>query len=184
MAALALTIHGPPSIRRAPSAGPLATTPLHPSQELGATVIDEVTLELVLLQLIPFLLTVFGLQLLIFKPMLAHLADRERNIDGFKRAAELMQEEVRGKVAELDARLVEARVVSQAERARLRAEAKIAEAKLIATARRQTEKLVTDARAALEIEKQAARAQVESSARALSGAIASQVLGRTIEGGA
>ena len=146
--------------------------------------IDEVTLEMVLLQLIPFLLTVFGLQILIFKPMLAHLAARERNIDGFKHEAELMQEEVSGKLAELDARLADARAVSQAERARLRAEAKISEAKLIATSRRQTEKLVTDARDALAAEKQAARSQVEAAAQALSSTIASSVLGRSVGGAA
>ena len=60
--------------------------------------IDEVTLEMVLLQLIPFLLTVFGLNAIILKPMLAHLAERERNIAGFKTEADALQDEVAAKV--------------------------------------------------------------------------------------
>ena len=79
--------------------------------------IDEVTLEMVLLQLIPFLLTVVGLNAIILKPMLAYLGERERNIAGFKNEADGLQDEVATKVGELDAKLAEARREAAAERA-------------------------------------------------------------------
>ena len=144
--------------------------------------IDEVTLDMVVLQLIPFLITVFGLHVIILKPMLAHLADRERNIDGFKREADLLEEEVSGKLSELEARLSEARTEAQAERARLRAEAKEAEQRILAEARDKTDELVAGARAELAADKAQASKTLEATARSLSGNIAQAILGRPVEG--
>ena len=144
--------------------------------------IDEVTLENVLLQLVPFLVTLLGLHYIIFKPMLAHLADRERNIDGFKREASLLQEEVAGKLAELELKLAEARNLAAAERAALRQKRKQDEAEIIGAARSAVDTLLGDARGTLATEKASASKQLEATARSLSSNIAGNILGRPVAG--
>lgn len=144
--------------------------------------IDEVTLEMVLLQLIPFLVTVFGLHAIILKPMLAHLAERERHIDGFKDEATNLQDEVAAKVAELESKLGDARREAVAERSNLRLEAKAAEAEMLAAARGKAEVIIGEARKVLAGERDAASKQLQATARGLSSNIASTILGRTVEG--
>lgn len=144
--------------------------------------IDEVTLEMVLLQLIPFLLTVVGLNAIILKPMLAYLGERERNIAGFKNEADGLQDEVATKVGELDAKLAEARREAAAERARLRTEAKAAEADVLNTARAKSEAVVLEARTALAAERATASTHLKGTAKQLSSSIASTILGRQVQG--
>lgn len=144
--------------------------------------IDEVTLEMVLLQLIPFLVTVFGLHAIILKPMLAHLAERERHIDGFKGEADSLKDEVAAKVGELDAKLADARREAALERGQLRKEAKAAEAELLKAARARSEVVVGEARTALATDRKAASVQLQATARGLSSSIASTILGRQLQG--
>jgi F-type H+-transporting ATPase subunit b len=143
-------------------------------------VIDEVTLDMVLIQLVPFLVTLLGLHYIIFKPMLAHLADRERNIDGFKREAALLQEEVAGKVGELEAKLSEAKAEAAVERASLRRDSKAAEAAVVGAAREASDGVLTEARAGIATEKAAASKELGLTARSLSTSIASTILGRKV----
>jgi F-type H+-transporting ATPase subunit b len=137
---------------------------------------------MMVLQAIPFLVTLAGLHLIIFKPMLAMLAEREKNIHGFKREAELLQEEVSAKVTELETRLVEARAEASAERAKLRQEAAEAEGEILAAARAQADQLIGEARARIAEEREIASTQLRSSADTLSQQIAGAVLGRPVGG--
>ncbi|MCP4872980.1 MAG: ATP synthase F0 subunit B [Proteobacteria bacterium] len=136
--------------------------------------------KLLLLQAVPFLLAVAGLHFIIFKPMLAMLAERERNITGFRKEAELLQEEVAGKLAELEERLAAARGEAAAERGRLRTEAAAAEQEILAAARGRAEAHLEEARATLAAEHAAASVQLEAHAAELSRSVASSVLGRQI----
>ncbi len=134
--------------------------------------------SMILLQAIPFVVALVGLHVIIFKPMLAMLAERERNIHGFRKEAELLQDEVSGKLAELEERLAGARAEAGAERNRLRAEAKKAEDEILAAARAKADAALSEARATLESDTAAARTQLEATAAQLSRQIASTVLGR------
>ena len=140
----------------------------------------DISLELMVLQAIPFLAVVAGLHLIIFKPMLAMLAAREKNISGFRHSAELMQEEVNAKLTELEDKLSDARLEAQAERAKLRQEAIAAEQELLKAARSRTDEILTEARKEIEAERETARAQLQSSATELSLRIAGTVLGRKV----
>ncbi len=142
--------------------------------------IDEVTLDMVLIQLVPFLVTLVGLHYIIFKPMLAHLADRERNIDGFKREASLLQEEVAGKLSELEAKLSEAKAEAAVERASLRRDSKAAEAAVVSAARESADAVLSEARTGIATEKAAASKELGVTARTLSSSIASTILGRKV----
>lgn len=144
--------------------------------------IDEVTLTNVLIQLVPFLVTLAGLHYIIFKPMLAHLADRERNIDGFKREADQLQGEVAGKMAELEEKLSAARAEAATERASLRKQSKEAEAQIVADARASADSMLGEARGRIAAEKESASKELEATAKTLSSNIAGTILGRPVAG--
>ncbi len=137
--------------------------------------------SLILLQTIPFVLALVGLNALIFRPMLAMLAEREKNIHGFRKEAELLQDELASKMAELDERLAGARADASAERNRLRLESKVAEDAISARARAEADVILTDARARLEADAAAVRAELAGTAAELSQQIAASVLGRSLE---
>ncbi len=142
--------------------------------------IDEVTLDMVLIQLVPFLVTLLGLHYIIFKPMLAHLADRERNIDGFKREAAQLQDEVAGKLGELEAKLSDTKAEAAVERASLRRDSKAAEAAVVGAAREAADTVLSEARAGIATEKAAASKELGLTARSLASRIASTILGRKV----
>ncbi len=136
--------------------------------------------KLILLQAIPFVLALVGLHFIIFKPVLALLAEREKNIHGFKKEAELLQEEVDARLSELEVKLTDARAQAMAERNRLRQEALESEQEFIAAARERSEQVIEEARGVLAAEQATARAQLEAAAQGLSKDIASRLLGREI----
>jgi len=136
--------------------------------------------KLILLQAIPFVIALVGLHFIIFKPVLALLAEREKNIHGFKKEAELLQEEVDARLSELEVKLTDARAQAMAERNRLRQEALESEQELIAAARERAEQVIEEARGVLATEQATARAQLEAAAQGLSKDIASRLLGREI----
>jgi F-type H+-transporting ATPase subunit b len=138
--------------------------------------------QMVLLQTIPFLIATGGLYLIIFKPMLKMLAERERNISGFRSEADLMQEEVSSKLQELEQQLAEARAEGQAERSKLRQEALAAEKELLLAARNKTEEMLETAREAIAKEKDIAQVELRNSANELSKQVAGAILGREIGG--
>jgi F-type H+-transporting ATPase subunit b len=119
--------------------------------------------------------------LIIFKPMLAMLAEREKNIHGYRKEAELMQEEVTAKMGELEERLAEARVEAMAERSRLRQESLAMEQETLQAARSRAEAFLEEARESLSNERVDATKQLEEAAGVLSQQIASSVLGRPLE---
>jgi F-type H+-transporting ATPase subunit b len=150
------------------------------------TLVEALTLlgidgSLVLLQTIPFVLALVGLNALIFKPMLAMLAEREKNIHGFRKEADLLQDELASKMAELDERLTEARAQASVERVRLRAETKVAEDVISSRARAEADAILGEARTKLDAATAAARKELQSTAADLSKQISASVLGRSLE---
>jgi F-type H+-transporting ATPase subunit b len=137
---------------------------------------------MVALQMIPFLVATAGLYLIIFKPMLKLLAERERNISGFRKEAELMQEEVDRKLEELEEQLAAARAEGQVERSKLRQAALDAEKDMLASARSRANEMLEAARAVIAKERDQAQAELRNSTDELSRQIAGAILGREIEG--
>jgi len=141
----------------------------------------EVDPLIAVLTTIPFLITVFGLNMLIWKPTLALLSEREANIEGFLTEADRLQADAATRESELDGKLAEARAKAIAERNRLRAAAQTAERELIDAARAAADVRMTEARAALDAERETARKELHAGVGALSVGIASAVLGRAVE---
>ncbi len=141
----------------------------------------EVDPLIALLTTIPFLITVFGLNMLVWKPTLALLAEREANIDGFLSEAERLTADAATRESELEAKLAEARARSIAERNRLRQAAQAAERELMDAAREAADARMTEARAALAADRDTARTELHATLGTLSVGIASAVLGRAVE---
>jgi F-type H+-transporting ATPase subunit b len=142
----------------------------------------EVDPLIAVLTTIPFLITVFGLHALIWKPMLALLAERETHVAGFLAEAETIEEDVATRTQVLDGRLSDARAEAVAERNRLRKASQTAEREIVDAARTVAEARMAEARAELDEQRAVAGAELRASAGALSVGIASAVLGRAVEG--
>lgn len=137
----------------------------------------------VALQLVPFLLTIFALHFIIFKPMLEYLDDREKAQSGGKDEADALRGRIDEKTSDYESRLAAARnevVDLRAERrgaATHEAEARLAEA------RKQADVKVEGALADIDKERAAAAGGLEAVSRELADDIAGQVLGRDLKAG-
>lgn len=134
--------------------------------------------KLVLLQAIPFLVTVVALHHIIFKPMLAYLEARTRAIEGGREEGRRLQEQVAERLAVYEEKLAEARAQVSELRSRKRAEALAEYDRRLAAARAAAETRVNDALAEISEACEAARLQLRRSANELADRIAGQVLGR------
>lgn len=133
---------------------------------------------LLLLQAVPFLVTMIALHYILFKPMLAYLEEREAAIEGVRREAVAMQERVSTEQAEWEKRLTEARREAGAYRSRLHDEAAAQRNEILARARVESEQLVGAALAELKVAREEARGTLRDSARQLAQEVAVRVLDR------
>lgn len=132
------------------------------------------------IQLGLFLVLIFLLNRLLYRPYLRLLDERDRAIDGRVREAEQMERRAKERLAELEKRLGEARARGADERARIRAEAAVRERELLEVARHDVARRVATAKE--EVAKMGAdlRATLAPEVDALARRIASQVLGRDV----
>jgi F-type H+-transporting ATPase subunit b len=137
-------------------------------------------LGLLLMQAIPFLVTLIALNFILFRPMLAYLEERDAAIEGVKEQARLLQERITSDVALWEGRLAAARSEVAQERARLHEHAQQQRKKLIDTARTETETRVGAAVAEIHDAQQAALATIRGSSEVLARQIAERVLDRRI----
>ena len=137
----------------------------------------------VALQLVPFLLTIFVLHAIIFKPMLEYLDDREKAQSGGKDEADALRSRIEEKTSDYEGRLAAARnEVIDLRADRRGAASQEAEARL-AAARKQADAKVEAALAQIGQERAAASAGLEAASRELADDIAGQVLGRSLKAG-
>ena len=135
-------------------------------------------LVLIAVQAVPFLLVLFVLDKVIFKPMLAYLDEREQSlVDGRARAADL-QSEIETRLETYEQRLEEARGEIGELRAKRRLAAQEEYERRLSEARKKADDEVSEAVSGITQERQQAWAALEVSARQLAGEIAGRVLGR------
>lgn len=132
----------------------------------------------VILQAIPFVLTMFALKAIIFDPMIAYLDEREAATTGGREDIAELQDKVESRLAEYEAKLEQARSEAADIRAQRRAEASKAHLQRVAEARSEADERIAKAVAEIGKAKAEAATQLEQSARSLAGDIATQVLGR------
>ncbi len=131
---------------------------------------------MLLLQAIPFALTMFVLNTVLFKPMVAYLDDRDKAIHGSRKDAKELQEKADNKVAEYEAALKSAKN----EAASVRSEARKA-----AQATRESKLEVAHAAVDAEIsaaliEVAAAKAKAAKQLEGLSTALAAEITAKVL----
>lgn len=134
-----------------------------------------------LMWLAPFGVSLIGLYLILFKPMISYLTERDTETVGAREQALQMNAEVDARIETLNAKLQ----VGKAEAGQLRAAARVKAAakaqKVIDAARDEAESKLADAVRRIKVEHDTATQSLKQTAEVLSIDIAGQVLGRAIE---
>ena len=128
------------------------------------------------LQAIPFLITIVALYQIIWKPMLAYLAEREAATEGARAEAAALEEKVAAQLADYEARLAEARTELRQMRSDRRDAALKAYTAQIDAARQAAEERVGAALAELSAEQAAARSALKASSTQLADDISGRIL--------
>ena len=136
---------------------------------------------LVGLQTLPFFTAIFGLNVILFKPMLAYLHARRAATVGERSSAQALQEKATLKLQQWDAALSRANGEVADYRAQKRAEAQAVHARRVSEARAEAERYIAAEVAVLHGETALAREQVGVMARNLAADMAQSALGRPLE---
>lgn len=131
----------------------------------------------VLLQAIPFLLTVFALYKIILQPMLAYLDARTVATEGARKDAAMFEAQAEAQTNEYEQRLSSARAEITALRAERRKEAMAAYNVTMDAARKEAQGQISEALSALEADRSTARAELRTTATTL----ANQITGRILD---
>jgi F-type H+-transporting ATPase subunit b len=132
------------------------------------------------IMLVGFVLLIFPLNALIFKPIFRSLDERADRISGARERSTHLQSEADGVLERYESAIREARTESEASRQAQLLEAREEQASLTTQARGDAESNLESARAELGRSLEEARANLRSSAEDLAKAAAEQVLGRAL----
>ena len=135
---------------------------------------------LLLLQLLPFAVTIGGLYFILFKPMFAYLEERDAASTGATDTAKDLENEVQSKKAAITEQIQAALRESSEARSSARQELMDEYNNFVQAKRQEAEKQIKDAAQGIAVEKAAARQEVHGQAEAFANDIASKVIGRNI----
>ena len=135
---------------------------------------------LLLLQLLPFAVTIASLYFILFKPMFAYLEERDRASTGATDTAKDLEDEVQAKKSEITVQVQTALKESSEARSIARQKLMAEYNNFVQAKRQEAEKQIKEAAQAIAVEKAAARQEVHVQAEAFANDIASKVIGRSI----
>jgi F-type H+-transporting ATPase subunit b len=127
-----------------------------------------------------FLIMLFMLSRLVFRPYLKLRDERHKGIEGAREEATKMQERARAVNADYDANLTRARQRGAEERQRLRSEAAGYERQVLGAARDESQKALEGARAKIAAEASAARDKLAAESSTMARQIVTKILGREV----
>jgi F0F1-type ATP synthase membrane subunit b/b' len=134
----------------------------------------------VLLQFGLFLIAMYALTQLLWKPYLRIRQERGARVEGFKEEAKRMDSDAAARFAKVEAKLVEARRVGSAERTRVRIAAQQREQEVIAGAQSAAQQTLAEARGRVDKALAGERASLAARAEQLGRQAAEKVLGRKV----
>lgn len=132
------------------------------------------------IQVVNFGLLVLILNVFLFKPIRAMLAQRRHEVQSARERALSVDDQVAAKVAQYEARLRDAKAEVAARRAELVKEAQAEEAGVLEKARHEASSSLAAIRARVAQESAEARRMLQQQADALSGDICEKILGRSL----
>ena len=127
-----------------------------------------------------FLVAMFLLTQLLWKPYLRVREVRTSRIEGEKESAKRLEAEAAMRLGRVEVELAEARRAGSSERARVRSEAQKREQQVLSAAQAGAQKTLADARARVEAAMVTERASLAARAEALGREAAERVLGRKV----
>lgn len=130
------------------------------------------------IQIAIFIAAILILNALVFKPFINLIDRREKLTKGAISEAKELEARVRQIIEEYEARLGEARIQAQEERAGIVKEAEAAAGGMISKAREETSAILDDAKQKLEAETQSIKQKLSGDVEALAKEISSKILGR------
>lgn len=140
-----------------------------------------ITIDIVFLfQAVNFLLLLFLLNILLFKPVRKVLADRAAGMAASREKAASVDREVQEKMRRYEERLREIKVAASEERNRLIGEARSEEARIVGAARDEASQSMAALQGAIRKEAEEAETFLRAQAEALSRVISEKVLGRSL----
>jgi F-type H+-transporting ATPase subunit b len=135
---------------------------------------------LILMQLIPFLLTIAILYFVLFKPMLSYLDERDEKISGSKEKALAMQKQSANNMNMLKEKTASLRKEINVIRSEARAQVMSEYSQTLYTARKEADKEIKENAAKISTEQGLVREELKTTAREVANLIASQTLGRSV----
>lgn len=129
----------------------------------------------------PFLIAVVGMWVILWKPLLDWMSERDAASVGARKEAARLEEEVATRLETLEGRLRATRTELADMRAASRVEATKAEAKVTSAARAEAEAKVEAATARIAEQSEIARRGLSDAARSIADDMATQVLGRPLQ---
>jgi F-type H+-transporting ATPase subunit b len=134
----------------------------------------------VALLMAPFACAAIALHLILWKPLLAWMDERDATSDKARREAAELDAAAADQLARIEARLHDARAHVATLRQAARARAQTQEAEIVAAARTSAESRIDEALAGIRTEQNAAAASLRETSAGLARDVASRVLGRQV----
>ncbi|MBN1828164.1 MAG: ATP synthase F0 subunit B [Deltaproteobacteria bacterium] len=134
-----------------------------------------------LIQIANFLILIFILNNLLFKPILRIMSERKKKLDDSTHETSSLKEELDRKMAEYELRLKEARRRALEEREAIKGEGSKRARRIVEETQEEIGRMVDDFRTMIGEEKEAARMSLREETRSLAREIGEKVLGRSIQ---
>ncbi len=133
-----------------------------------------------IIQLVNFLLLMFLLNRILFRPMLRILEERHQRTEGRRKQAEQIDAEAEAIWAQYTQRIQEAKAEADRIRSEIIRKAEAERQRLLADAAAESESRLNQIRAKIRAEADEARKALEAEARALAAGVAERLLGRKV----
>jgi len=134
----------------------------------------------VFIQIIVFLIAIFILNKLVFKPFLNLVDRRDKLTRGAIEEAHELEGKVKSIIEEYDAKIKEAREIATQERNKLIAEGQAVSSEILGKAREETTTLLNEAKMKLEADTKEMKDKLRGDIDGLAAVIASKVLGKEV----
>ncbi|UCG13441.1 MAG: ATP synthase F0 subunit B [Deltaproteobacteria bacterium] len=139
----------------------------------------EINLTIVI-QVLQFLILVFILNRLLFKPISQVIAERQDKIIAWEEKTSSLQESVRTRLESYESHLQEAQAQAQERQGQLKNEVKEKEEERLRAVSEEAARLVDSTKLELEKETERLRAELRQQAKEMSKVLAAKILGRKV----
>ena len=133
------------------------------------------------IQLVVFLAVIFFLQRFLFKPLLAIWGKREEVIEGGRKKAEELSQQVDNLIIQFAAEIWAARKLAQEEQEKIRKQNSQEIEQMVQIIRAETNEMALELREKIALEYKPAQKRIAEQAEKMGGEIAEKILGRAVE---